>query len=143
MGRGLQNPFQYCALFVQGNPPAASRTFSKSKKITRAAELQLLLLLFLLWTAPAPVVELPTPSVTDGEPKNKPISEAFFWGAVNEFTIRSNTPVQEHPLQTLLPKNVAPPPFPPQMVIPGTLPSAVAHQETVRPPTTRTRQARI
>src|SRR5690625_2959792 len=139
MGRGLQNPFQYCALFVQGNPPAAARTFSKSKKITRAAELQLLLLLFLLWTAPAPVVELPTPSVTDGEPKNKPISEAFFWGAVNEFTIRSNTPVQESPLQTLPPKDVDSTSFPPQDVDPWDIPYGDAQSENVQPPITRNR----
>src|SRR5690625_5741429 len=97
MGRGLQNPFQYCALFIQGNPPAASRTFSKSKKITRAAELQLLLLLFLLWTAPAPVVELPAPSVAGGEPENKALSEAFLGGSVKEVTIRSNTPLHQSP----------------------------------------------
>src|SRR5690625_5669690 len=78
MGRGLQNPFQYCALFIQGNPPAASRTFSKSKKITRAAELQLVLLLFLLWTAPAPVVELPAPSVADGDTEHQARASALY-----------------------------------------------------------------
>lgn len=101
--------------------------------------MQLLLLLFLLWTAPAPVVELPTPSVTDGEPKNKPISEAFFWGAVNEFTIRSNTPVQESPLQTLPPQDVDSTSFPPQDVDPWDIPYGDAQSENVQPPITRNR----